>query len=82
MPFLRHSNLHLLPRTPARAFPRRYGEFEAIISIDSPAELSGDLPPRALGLVIEWANKYKKELQSDWQKAMAYEKLDKIEPLK
>ncbi len=59
-----------------------YGEFEAIFSIDSPAILSGDLPPRAIGLVIEWANKYKKELKNDWQKAIAYEKLDKIEPLK
>lgn len=59
-----------------------YGEFEALISIDSPAILSGGLPPRALGLVIEWANKYKNELKNDWLKAMSFEKLDKIEPLR
>jgi hypothetical protein len=59
-----------------------YGEFEALISIDSIAIISGTLPPRALGLVVEWANIYKEELKKDWIKAMALEKLDKIEPLK
>lgn len=59
-----------------------YGEFEALISIDSFAIISGVLPPRALGLVVEWANIYKEELKKDWQKAIALEKLDKIEPLK
>lgn len=58
-----------------------YGEFEALISIDSLTVLSGGLPPRALGLVIEWANMHKDELQKDWQKAISFEKLDKIQPL-
>ena len=59
-----------------------YGEFEALISIDSLAVLSGNLPPRAFGLVIEWANMHREELKNDWKKAIALEKLDKIEPLR
>lgn len=30
-----------------------YGEFEALISVDNFTVLSGNLPPRALGLVVE-----------------------------
>jgi hypothetical protein len=32
--------------------------------------------------VVEWANLHKEEIRKDWQKAMAFEKLEKIEPLK
>jgi hypothetical protein len=36
-------------------FHARSGEHRAIIDIESSALLSGSLPPRPLGLVIEWA---------------------------
>ncbi|MBI5360366.1 MAG: DUF4160 domain-containing protein [Planctomycetes bacterium] len=59
-----------------------YGEHEALISIDTLAILSGNLPPRALGLVMEWADIHKDELKKVWRQAMACRQLDKIEPLK
>jgi len=59
-----------------------YGEHEALIAIDSLGVLHGHLPPRALGLVIEWATMHQKELKKIWQQAMEHKKLNKIEPLK
>jgi len=59
-----------------------YGEHEALITIDNLAILHGHLPPRALGLVIEWATIYQEELKKIWQQAMEHKKLNKIEPLK
>jgi hypothetical protein len=37
-----------------RHFHVRYGEHKAIMTIDSLLLLDGHLPPRALGLVVEW----------------------------
>jgi hypothetical protein len=36
-------------------FHARYGEYEALVQIAPIALLKGNLPPRALSLVIEWA---------------------------
>jgi hypothetical protein len=36
-------------------FHAEYSEFEAVIAIHSGAVLGGRLPPRAMGLVAEWA---------------------------
>jgi hypothetical protein len=36
-------------------FHVRYGEFRAILRIQPLALLDGDLPPRVLGLIMEWA---------------------------
>lgn len=62
-------------------FHAEYAEFEARIAIDSLAVISGDLPARAMGLVIEWATLHKADLQVQWQRAIALEPLGKIEPL-
>jgi hypothetical protein len=35
-------------------FHAEYGDYEALININTLAVISGKLPPRALGLVIEW----------------------------
>jgi hypothetical protein len=43
--------------------------------------LDGDLPPRVLGLVMEWASKHEPELQDDWQRASRSQPLERIEPL-
>jgi hypothetical protein len=40
---------------PPPHFHARYGRHIAVIDIDTLAVLRGRLPPRALGLVIEWA---------------------------
>lgn len=59
-----------------------YGEYEALIDINTFAVFAGNLPPRALGLVIEWATLHQAELHNDWEKALVQEPLNKIEPLK
>ncbi|MFC1483286.1 DUF4160 domain-containing protein [Candidatus Margulisiibacteriota bacterium] len=63
-------------------FHARYGEHKATIKIDDFEVLDGSLPPRALGLVVEWAALYKNELLDDWELAKQNSKLKSIEPLK
>jgi hypothetical protein len=58
-----------------------YGEYEVLIDITTFAVFAGHLPPRALGLVIEWATQHQNELLNNWEKARAQESLRKIEPL-
>jgi hypothetical protein len=62
-------------------FHARYGDFQAFIKIQDFTVLEGSLPPRALGLVIEWAAMHQKELQKNWQAARNNKTLKKIEPL-
>jgi hypothetical protein len=62
-------------------FHVRYNEYKATISIKDLALLEGKLPPKALGLVMEWAGMYQKELMKDWDLAENFEKLNKIPPL-
>jgi hypothetical protein len=58
-----------------------YGGREALISIETLSVLAGSLPPRSLGLVIEWASIHGNELGVVWNQAMNHQKLDKIDPL-
>ena len=46
-----------------------YGEHEALIEIDSLAVLRGELPRRALALVLEWAALHREELRTNWENA-------------
>jgi hypothetical protein len=62
-------------------FHARYGDDEALIRIDPVGVLKGKLPPRALSLVIEWAQIHQKELMEDWNHAANNKKLQKIPPL-
>lgn len=59
-----------------------YGDDEALISIKDLGIVSGWLPPRVMGLVVEWASLHKEELKRNWDKACNHQKPDKIEPLK
>ena len=59
-----------------------YGEYEALVNINSLAVFAGNLPPRALGLVVEWATQHQDELLTNWERAREQEELSKIEPLK
>ena len=63
-------------------FHARYGEYKISIRIKDLAILSGSFPPRALGLVIEWAEIHKDELLENWEKSRDEHKLSKIKPLK
>jgi hypothetical protein len=62
-------------------FHARYNEFNASISIQSFAIIEGSLPPKALGLVTEWAAIHQKELMVDWELASQGMPLQKIAPL-
>lgn len=62
-------------------FHAEYGGQYALIDIRSLAVFAGRLPPRVLGLVIEWANLHQRELWDNWEKARIQQELNKIEPL-
>jgi len=59
-----------------------YGEDEALIEIEALRVISGHLPPRALGLVIEWASLHQEKLRNAWEQTMNHQIPSKIEPLK
>lgn len=63
-------------------FHAEYGEYEGLVNINTLALFSGRLPPRALGLTVEWASLHQDELAALWEKARKMESLDKIMPLK
>ena len=58
-----------------------YGEYKAVISIQDLAILEGDLPPRAVGLVMEWGRAHKNDLLKEWDFAREKKSLFPIEPL-
>jgi hypothetical protein len=62
-------------------FHAEYGDLVASIDIRTLAVFSGRLPPRVLGLVIEWATLHQQELLDDWESARAQQALRKIAPL-
>lgn len=62
-------------------FHARYGHFKAVIDIDSLRLLEGELPARALGLVIEWAFGHRDELMGNWKRARENSPLKPIAPL-
>ena len=63
-------------------FHALYGEHEVLIDINTFAVFAGHLPPRALGLVVEWTTLHQDELLNNWERAQTQESLRKIEPLK
>ena len=62
-------------------FHVRYGEWRAIVAIDAPVLLEGSLPPRVLGLVMEWAALHKTELTENWGRARRQVPLDAVAQL-
>jgi len=62
-------------------FHARYGGHKVSIDIRSLSVLDGKFPPRALGLVIEWASLHQNELMDDWNLARNQKCPNKIEPL-
>jgi hypothetical protein len=47
-------------------FHAKYNEFRAIIAIETLTVKEGKLPPRILGLIVEWAEQHKDELMANW----------------
>jgi hypothetical protein len=66
---------------PPPHFHARYAGQTAKIEIDGLAIIEGQLPPRALGLVTEWASIHQDELRAAFQRAASLQPPGKIEPL-
>ena len=62
-------------------FHAEYGEFEVVVGIETLAVIGGRLPPRAMGLVSEWASLHREELAAAWQKAENLEQPGTVDPL-
>jgi hypothetical protein len=62
-------------------FHARYGDAHAAIEIESLRVLEGGLPPRVLGLVVEWASQHREALLRDWRLVRDEKPPEKIEPL-
>lgn len=62
-------------------FHAYYGEASASIVIDTLEVLAGDLPRRAMTMILEWAVLHRDELRTDWEMAEQHVPLARIEPL-
>jgi len=62
-------------------FDARYGKDGVAIEVRTLKVLEGRIPPRALGLVIEWASHHQEELLQNWDLARKNQPLNKIAPL-
>jgi hypothetical protein len=58
-----------------------YNDYKAVIAINDYRLLYGDLPPKALGMVIEWTRAHRNELLQDWELARKRIQLQPIAPL-
>ncbi len=62
-------------------FHARYGDDEAIISIENMGIIDGYLPSRVFSLVVEWALEHKEELFVNWNLLTQNRPINKIKPL-
>ena len=62
-------------------FHARYGKDNVVLEISSLRVLEGQFPPRALGLVVEWASQHEGELLTNWGLARNNQPIKKIPPL-
>ena len=58
-----------------------YNEYKVIVSIKD-SVVKGEMPGRALKMILEWLELHREELMADWEKAQKGDPLDKITPLK
>ncbi len=58
-----------------------YGKQAAVIAIETLQLHEGQIPRRALALVLEWAAEHQQELIEDWKLAEAHQPLNQIPPL-
>ncbi len=58
-----------------------YGDYEALIEIETLAIYRGELPRRALALVLEWAAIHRGELERNWDLARGGRQIEPIAPL-
>ena len=52
-----------------------------VVDLNTLALIGGRLPPRATGLVMEWAAQHQEELREAWRQARNMQPLPSIHPL-
>jgi hypothetical protein len=62
-------------------FHAEYGGNVMLVAIETLGVIAGKLPPRATGMVLEWASEHQEELLETWALARQMEPLGKIDPL-
>lgn len=62
-------------------FHARHSGREGVFAISPLAYLHGDLTPKAIALVVEWASQHGTELESCWKLARDMQPIPKIAPL-
>ncbi len=62
-------------------FHAYYGGHSVVVEIGSLSIRDGRLPPRAMGMVIEWASEHRDELMDNWRRTVAHQPLNSIQPL-
>ena len=58
-----------------------YGDYKVTISIKD-GIVKGEMPGRALRLILEWLDLHRDELMENWMRAQNGGTLERIEPLK
>ena len=58
-----------------------YGEYRCIVNIKD-GVVKGEMPGRALRMILEWLDDHRPELMENWELAQNGSPLRKIEPLK
>ncbi len=66
---------------PPPHFHALYGGQTVKVDIDDLSVIDGRLPPRAMGMVMEWSSLRQEELREAFRKAANMEPPGKIEPL-
>ena len=67
---------HLLPH-----FQAEYGEHKAVIDTQTLVVIGGYVPPRVLGMIIEWASQHRADLFDLWKLAAKRQPLYRLPPL-
>ena len=62
-------------------FHAEYGNHRALIDIRTLKLIEGNLPRRALELVMDWAELYQEELMKDWDLCQSHQHPMEIAPL-
>ena len=62
-------------------FHAEYAGAQAVVDTHTLVVIGGSLPPRALGMVVEWASQHREELLDLWERAADNQPLYKVAPL-
>lgn len=72
--------MNFADHTPSH-FHAWYGDYKVIVSIKD-GIIKGEMPGRAVKMILEWLDLHRDELLQNWENAQNGTPLNKIEPLK